>query len=211
MDYRKFLGLPLLLLLIFCPLSLSYSEDYTPLEIEIKLYNDGVSHVTLIVESDPTKAEVEVTLYGQNITDVLVVNQSNLPLEFNTTSEGIKVTALGSTSMNVTYFSDSYISKIGDVWTFNFTASATANVILPSGASLLSTSIIPLDIQTLNGQLHIVFPDDVFSINYTLSEVGPSNGDKNGSGFDLAFYYLIGIYVVLFAIIVYAYHRLGNR
>jgi hypothetical protein len=118
---------------------------------------------------------------------------------------------LGSLSLNISYTSNSYTSRIRNIWIVNFNAPTTATLILTSGASLLSTSIIPFDLKTVKGQINIVSPSGVFSINYALGEVETNPKPSQNTGYDQAFYWMASIFAVIFSLITIIYWRLGKN
>jgi len=200
----------MLFFILFNPVILSYSQDYALDNIIVKIYSDGFADVNYLVKVDSSKTSVNIELNGNNITDVIVVNENNRLLENNMIKSGISVVTLGSLSINITYSSGSYTSKIGNLWTINFTASATTTLLLPKNASLLSTSIIPLDLYTVQGEQNVVLPASTFSVSYILGDVDVNPKPIEDKGYNQVFYLMAGLYVAIFGLIVFIYWRLGK-
>ncbi|MCD6480383.1 hypothetical protein J7L65_06345, partial [Candidatus Bathyarchaeota archaeon] len=70
-------------LLILLTLLTSLQGAYTPLELTIRVYDDGYVAVDYVISLDPTLVEVNVTLFGLLYQDLMVEDQEGLPLNYS--------------------------------------------------------------------------------------------------------------------------------
>jgi uncharacterized membrane protein len=164
------------ILLLFLITALSVrgvqSADYTPLNLEASIYVDGVIGITYSVSVDPTLARVSIPLFGSQLSSLLVLNENNIPLVNAVNNSSITVDTLGALGLKVTYVTQDLTKKIGTLWTFNITAPGNIDVLLPSGATIVSLSQIPINVQTLDGRSLITFPAGPLSVSYIVTAMG---------------------------------------
>lgn len=155
-----------------------YAQEYSPIELVFLVYSNGLTEVDYYVESDPTNLRVELPLFGDHFHGLVIRDQDGLPLDSLLMEMGVIVDSIGSTYVNLTYFTSSLTTKIGLVWTFNVSTPSESLVVLPSGATIFDISHIPLDLYTINGNQHLVLPEGNISISYLLS-INPSREEAN--------------------------------
>ncbi len=164
----------ILLLLLITALSIRgvQSADYTPLNLEASIYVDGVIGITYSVSVDPTLARVNIPLFGSQFSSLLVLNENNIPLVNAVNGSSITVDTLGALGLKVSYVTQDLTKKIGTLWTFNITAPENIDVLLPSGATIVSLSQIPINVQTLDGRSLVTFPSGKLSVSYIVTVMG---------------------------------------
>ena len=170
---RRGWGVLLLVVLISAsPMHIALSADYTPSSLIVIVYSDGIVGVEYHVESDPTAVRVSMPLFGSTFTDLLVVNQDGLPLVTTQLGSTITVDSLGASRLTLTYSTQELTSKLGILWTLNVTSPVNLDVLLPSGATIVSISQIPLRVETISEHPSVTMPPGVDSVSYVVSAVG---------------------------------------
>jgi len=169
---RTGLGLLLLLLLLTSPVPISLSLDYTPTSLAVTLYIDGVVGIEYKGDVNPTAVRVTIPLLSSRFPDLLVVNQNGLPLVTSQSGSSVTVDTLGASKLTITYSTQELTSKVGTLWTLNVTSPTNLVVMLPSGATIIDMSQIPLDVSTVSGRTQVTMPPGADSISYVVSAVG---------------------------------------
>ncbi len=149
-----------------------FSADYTPQRLVVTVYADGSAGVVYGIDVDPTLVRVSVPLFGSTFTDLLVVNENGLPLVTSESTSNVTVDALGASKLTFTYSTSELTSKVGMLWTLNMTSPTNLVVLLPTGATIVSLSQIPLDVKTVNERSQITLPPGSDSISYVISASG---------------------------------------
>ena len=164
----------MLLLLLVAALSIRgvQSADYTPLNLEASIYVDGVIGIMYSVSVDPTLAKVSIPLFGSQFSSLLVLNENDIPLVNTVTNSLISVDTLGAIGLKVSYVTQDLTKKVGTLWTFNITTPGNVDVLLPSGATIVSLSQIPINIQTVDGRSLVTFPAGPLSVSYIVTAMG---------------------------------------
>jgi len=148
-----------------------FALDYTISTLSISLDTDGFANVEYQISTIPTVANISLPLLGDKYVNFLVTDQNQDPLNY--TISGVVVTVLSfGASVDISYSTQSLTSKIGDLWSMNFTSPVSIDILLPQGDTLVSLSQIPLEISTINQRQSILLPDGPNEITYQLGIVG---------------------------------------
>jgi hypothetical protein len=90
-----FLGLLILQILFSIPHT--YCDvEYTPQELSINVYSDGVADLNYKLEIDPTLLSVNVSLVGDTYENMLVRDQDNILLDYGIFDGFAKIDVLRS-------------------------------------------------------------------------------------------------------------------
>jgi len=156
------------LLLVLISVPTVQAQEYTPLELEFMIYNDGTVRVDYRVETDPTEVRVDVPLFGTHYEDVVIRNLDGLAIGSTETATGLLIDTIGSIGVNITYYTSDLTTKIGIVWSFNITTPIESRVTLPVGATMFDVSDIPTKIITVDGRKSISLSPGDLSISYVV-------------------------------------------
>jgi uncharacterized membrane protein len=175
------IGLGTLLILIIVASSVPYihSADYTPTSLTVAIYTDGVIGIEYNVEVDILAAKVTIPLFTSSFPDLLVVNQDGLPLVMTPIDSSVIIDTLGASKITITYSTQELTSKVGNLWAFNVTSPTNLVVTLPSGATIVSMSQMPLDVSIVDGRTQVMMPPGDDSISYVISGVGTKEHAKS--------------------------------
>ena len=159
---------------LFCLLmpTMVYGQDYTLDTLSLNIYSDGNVDVEYVIEPDIIQAQVNVTLIGENYQDVLAVDPDGILLDWTFIDTGIEVDSLGSTSLTITYTTDSITSKTGSQWSISLESEIPVLYTLPAGAVLVGLNPAPTGISIIENQAIITMPAGVSSISYLIGTTG---------------------------------------
>jgi len=149
-----------------------YGQDYAPDSLSLTVYSDGSVDVEYVIEPDTTQAQVNVSLIGEGYQDILVVDPDGIILDWGFTDDGIEVDSLGSTSLTITYTTDSITNKIGSQWSISVNSEISVLYTLPAGAVLVGLNPAPAGISIIDNQAIITMPVGSSSISYLIGTTG---------------------------------------
>ncbi|MCW4049571.1 MAG: hypothetical protein NWE89_07515 [Candidatus Bathyarchaeota archaeon] len=150
-----------------------YAADYSLINLELVTYNDGVTDIYTSFEVDPSKVRVDVPLIGYPFQGLQALDQDGLPLDAEVTPTGATVDTLGSTELDIVYLTSALTSKLGTVWTLNFSSPITSTVQLPPSSTIVSLSDVPLYIDTEeDSTILVMLPGDI-SVSYITTIIDP--------------------------------------
>jgi uncharacterized membrane protein len=167
---RNKLGL-LILFLILIQIKPA-SAQTTPTDLTINLYSDGVTRLDYLFPAEITSLQTNISLIGQSYQSLIILNEEGLPLEYVQNSYGLTVYSLGSSLVNLTYLTSELTGKNGVIWSLNITIPISSRIILPNGATIINLNIIPLEIDSINGQTSVIMPSGLVLIEYTVNIIG---------------------------------------
>ena len=173
------MGTLLVLIIVSSAVPYLHSADYSPTSLTATIYVDGVIGVEYNVEVDIMAVKVTIPLFTSSFLDLLVVNQNGLPLVMTPIDSSVIIDTLGASKITITYSTQELTSKVGNLWAFNVTSPANLVVTLPSGATIVSMSQMPLDVSTVGGRTQVTMPPGDDSISYVISGVGTKEHAKS--------------------------------
>jgi uncharacterized membrane protein len=148
------------------------SAQTTPTDLTINLYSDGVTRLDYLFPAEITSLQTNISLIGQSYQSLIILNEEGLPLEYVQNSDGLTVYSLGSSLVNLTYLTSELTGKNGVIWSLNITIPISSRIILPNGATIINLNIIPLEIDSINGQTSVIMPSGLVLIEYTVNIIG---------------------------------------
>jgi len=119
---------------------------------------DGYVLVDHELRLNQTFPSVNISLLGEAYEEILVVDEQNLPLDYELADGEASINSLDATQIHISYFTTDLTSKTGKYWTLTAELSTNATVILPEDASILSLNNVPELIESTNGQVTLVMP-----------------------------------------------------
>lgn len=149
---------------------LAYAQDdVTPNSLEVKVYPDGSTLVTYVVESDPTKVRVEVDLFNDNFNNLIIRDEDGIPLASSITDTGLKIDSIGALELIIVYTTSDLTTKDGPIWDLNLISPVSTMVILPQGAAIFDLGNIPTDLGFIDGSQYVELPAGEIYVSFILA------------------------------------------
>lgn len=155
----------ILLLLVANIFPLSSSETLPP-SMDLYVLSDGTTEVNYKLYVNSTEVSVLLALPGSPYQNLLISNQDRLPLEYTLNSSGVTVETLGSSSLDIIYFTQSLTSKTENIWELNLTAPITCKIVLPEGSMIIGLNQIPLEIGTELENPYVIMDSGPVEVTY---------------------------------------------
>jgi uncharacterized membrane protein len=165
------LGILILQILFSAPHALCDAE-YTPQELSINVYSDGIADLKYNVVIDPTLLSINVSLVGDTYENMLVRDQDNILLDYWLYEGFAKIDVIGSQSIEIEYTASDLTNKTGSLWMLNLEAPVNANIQLPKRATIISFEPTPIGISFLEDAVSLTMPTGYVEISYVLGVVG---------------------------------------
>ncbi len=149
-------------------LPLGALAQVTPESLSLQVYSDGSVDVEYVFKPDPIQAQVNVTLFGDLYQNIIIVDQDGILLDWELIPGGVQVDSLGSSSVVISYSTDSLTDKSGSQWTIGVTSPIDVLFTLPVDAVLVGLSPTPVGISFIDNQAFISMPAGTSQISYLL-------------------------------------------
>jgi len=158
-----------MIILLFIPPVAFAQDDVTPTSLEVKVYPDGSTLVTYVVESDPTKVRVEVDLFSDNFNNLIIRDEDSIPLASSITDTGLEIDSIGALELIIVYTTSDLTTKDGPIWDLNITSPVSTMVILPQGAAIFDLGNIPTDLGFIDGSQYVELPAGEIYVSFILA------------------------------------------
>jgi uncharacterized membrane protein len=153
----------LLLIVHIFPLS---SSETLPPSLDLYVLSDGTTEVNYKLYVNSTEVSIVIELPGPPYQSLLISNQERLPLEYTFNSSGVTIETLGSSSLDIIYFTQRLTSKTENIWELNLTAPITCKIVLPEGSMIIGLNQIPLEIGTEIENPYVIMDSGPIEVTY---------------------------------------------
>jgi uncharacterized membrane protein len=152
--------------------SVNSQQAYSPDELFLNVYVDGVIRIEYHIKIDVTYPQIEISLFGTLYEDLIVEDENGLPLDYSLVENGISIYSLGASSAKITYFTPDLTNKSARFYILQLNSPINSNIILPEEATIISLNEVPITIGNLNGHSLLTMPKGKQEITYVVGVVG---------------------------------------
>ena len=117
----------------------------------ILVTEDGDAFVNQTLSVPQNATSVTIPLLSSQVGDIYSVGQAGNTISYEISSQDITIYTLGETSVYLSYDTESLTSKVGSLWTIDYSWAGNSTLELPYESTILSISDLPLSISTVNG------------------------------------------------------------
>lgn len=161
---KKKLCLLMLFFMLVTPVWASNPQD-----LSINIQSDGITRLDYLFLAEQTSLTTNISLLGETYENLFIVNEGGLPLEYVETSEGLTIYSLGSALVNLNYLTSELTGKTGVIWSLTINVPISSEILLPSGATIISLNTIPLEIDTVDERTVLIMPAGIIQVSWTLN------------------------------------------
>ena len=157
-------------------------EAETLWQLSYTVYGDGYTQVQALYLANATAVEINITLLSQSPEMLLATNEEGLPLQYSQEGGSATIYTLGSTQVNLTYFTQGFTSKEGATWSFKAPTPIPCRVRFPPGSVILYLNTTPLEIGLEGESPWILLPPGGAHVEYTWSLGDPGEAAAQALG-----------------------------
>jgi uncharacterized membrane protein len=202
MKNIKKVSLGFLILFLFITAVLIFSVEaqnyFTGQVTQVKVYSDGLAHITQTLIIDELKTDVTVSLISASVENLIVLDANKLAVDYELADSILKVFSLGATQITIEYDTTSLTNKQAEVWTLILNNPYNLTVSLPRNSTIVYLNQVPTVIDTSTNQLSLVLPSNHWEISYTI----PLQQDDDSQSTDYSTITLPLQYVIIIIAIV---------
>jgi uncharacterized membrane protein len=148
------------------------ASTYDDRELFLTVYGNGDVDVEYSIIANTTLPRITVPLLGDLFTDILIINEENIPLDFEIIDGAAIIDTLGEDELLIIYTVMDLVDKEGGLWTLNIDSPTDFSVILPPGAIIIGLSSIPNTITSVNDQYSLNLNSGLQNVSYSMGVVG---------------------------------------
>ena len=194
----------ILMLLSFSTATTVVAQSLFEVEsIELKVYRDGLVHVTQALIVDELAPEVTLPLLSESVENVLVLDENQLAVDYEINGGNLTVFTLGAEHVLVEYDTVSLTRKEAEVWTLIADNPYNLTVFLPQNATVIYLSQMPTAIDTSGTGIKLSLYPSQWEISYVLPLLPEDETKDNGAPWTtIPIEYLIAAIVAVTAVVI---------
>lgn len=192
------------------PIQSSFSS---PRDLNLIIYPDGTTHVSMEIDIDPSLTDYELNLFGKTIDNFVVIGDEEFLLDVNIIDDSALIQTFGSSVISVEYDIYDLVSKQGKLWTFSLDSPTDFTLLLPINSAIVGMSNLPINMKLVDEQNQISLSSGETEIDYFFSTSIVNNPVSEIKPEIDYFPYLIIIITILFisfGIIIFVRNKQKN-
>jgi uncharacterized membrane protein len=180
------------------------------LEVEstdVRVYRDGLAHVTQTLLLDELSAEVTVSLLSASVENLVVLDKNLLAVDYQLNQNDLVIYSLGAAKLQVQYDTNALTRKENEVWTLALNNPYSVSVFFPVNSTIVYLNSAPTAIDTTNNELSLYLNSGQWEVSYLLQLLTEDQNSQtpvpNGIvGFPFEYIVAIGIVLAVVLLVV---------
>ena len=148
------------------PIQSSFSS---PRVLDLIIYPDGTTHVSVEVNVDPLATDYELELFGSTIDNFVVVGENGFLLNTDVIGNSALIETFGSSVITIEYDIHDLVAKQGRIWTFSLDAPSDFTLLLPKNSAIVGMTNLPINMEIINDQNQLTLSVGDTEIDYLFS------------------------------------------
>ncbi len=150
------------------PIQSSFSS---PRILDLIIYPDGSTHVSIEIDVDPFVTDYELDLFGSTIDNFIAIGENEFLLTSDVVGNFALIETFGSSVISVEYDIHDLISKQGRVWTFSLDAPSDFTLLLPKNSVIVGMTNLPINMEIVDDKNQLTLSSGNVEINYLFSTI----------------------------------------
>jgi len=199
-------GMAILMLISFATATTVVAQSLFEVEsLDLTVYRDGLVHVTQTIIVNELAPEVTLPLLSASVENVIVLDESQLAVDYEINGGNLTVFTLGAERVLVEYDTVALTEKDAEVWTLVADNPYTLTAFLPQNATVVYLSNMPTAIDTSGTGIKLSLYPGQWEISYVLPLLPDDGTEDNGAPWTtIPIEYLIIAIVAVTAIVLSA-------
>jgi len=184
----------------------------SPRDLDLIIYPDGSTHVSLEIHVDPFLTDFELNLFGSNIDNLVVIGNNEFLLDSEIIDDIALIQTFGSSVITIEYDIHDLVSKQGKLWTFSLTSPSDFTLLLPQNSAIVGMTNLPINMEIINDQNQLTLSSGNTEIDYFFSITTITNTISDEKIETDYFSYAIvgGIIIIIIATIIFVKSKRKN-
>jgi uncharacterized membrane protein len=212
-DMKAIFAFMTVLALIVSATSIVAAQSLFDVEaVDLIVYRDGLVHVKQTLTIDELAPEITLRLLSSSIENVIVLDESQLSVDYEIDGENLTVFTLGAKRVSVEYDTISLTSKEAEVWTLIVNTPFILTVFLPQNSTVIYLNMMPTAIDTSGTRIKLSLYPSQWEISYVLPLTSDDGADGNGTSYNaIPIEYLILAIVAVVVLVILALLIIRHR
>ena len=192
----------LLALFLFSTFGSAAAESQFEVDtITIKVYRDGLTHITQTLVVDDLLPKIELPLLSSSTENLIVLDENQLAVDYQQNAANLTVFTLGASHVSVEYDSIALTNKKADVWTLILNSPYNLTVFLPQNSTIVYLSQVPTTINATGTELSLALHLGQWELSYIVPLL-PEDQNKDDLSAGIPVEYFIAIAIAAFTAVL---------
>jgi uncharacterized membrane protein len=170
--------------------------------ITVKIYRDGLAHVTQTISVDELNPEIDLPLLSSSLENLIILDENQLAVDYQLITTNLTIFTLGTAQVSIEYDTIVLTSKHADVWTLSLNNPYNLTVSLPQNSTVVYLNQVPTAIDTTGTELSLSLNPGQWELSYIVPlQQEDQNGDAPWATIPIE-YFIITIAAVVATIII---------
>jgi uncharacterized membrane protein len=204
----------ILLTFLLCPVLNTIVEaqgTYATQTTAIKVYRDGLTHITQTLTVDELQPAVSISLISTSIENLIAFDENNITVDYVLNSTTLTVFSLGAKQIVIEYDTAVLTNKQAEVWTIQLKNPYDVKLILPFNSTIVYLNQVPTLIDTTGDELALSIGPNQWEISYIVPLQDNSQDDGSSIAPFPIEYLIAAAIIVAVAIVVVAWLLMRKR
>lgn len=203
-----------LLTVLLCPVLNAIVEaqgTYTAQTTTIKVYRDGLAHVTQNLTVDELQSAVSIPILSASVENLIALDENNITVDYVLNSTTLTVFSLGAKQISIEYDTAVLTNKQAEVWTIQLNNLYDVKLILPFNSTIVYLSQVPTLIDTTGDELALSIGPNQWEISYIVPLQDNSQDDGSSIAPFPIGYLIVAAVIVAVAIVIVVWLLMRKR
>lgn len=203
-----------LLTVLLCPVLNAIVEaqgTYTAQTTTIKVYRDGLAHVTQNLTVDELQSAVSIPILSASVENLIALDENNITVDYVLNSTTLTVFSLGAKQISIEYDTAVLTNKQAEVWTIQLNNLYDVKLILPFNSTIVYLSQVPTLIDTTGDELALSIGPNQWEISYIVPLQDNSQDDGSSIAPFPIGYLIVAAVIVAVALVIVVWLLMRKR
>lgn len=195
-----------LIFLLFLSVTMSAASEprYQVGSVNLKIYRDGLAHLTQTLIVNETFPEIALTLLSTSVENLIVFDENQSVLDYVIDGLNLTIFTLGAKGVSLEYDTISLTMKEAEVWTLIVDSPYNLTVFLPENSTVVYLSEMPAAIDTEGDKITLSLFPAPWEISYIIPLFPQDEStDKDSSSKTIPNEYLVAAAVAAVFLIMF--------
>jgi len=184
---------------------------YTTQTTTIKVYRDGLTHITQTLTVDELQSAVSIPLLSTSVENLIALDENNITVDYVLNSTTLTVFSLGANQIVIEYDTPVLTNKQAEVWTIQLNNPYDVKLILPFNSTIVYLNQVPTLIDTSGDELALSIGPNQWEISYIVPLQDNSQDDGSSIAPFPIGYLIVAAVIVAIAIVIVAWLLMRKR
>jgi uncharacterized membrane protein len=191
-----------ILLILMLSITVSAENTFNTEAMTLKVYRDGLVHVTQSLVVDAFSPKIAVTLLSSSVENLIILDENQTAVDYQLGNGNLTIFTLGTVRVSIEYDTVALTTKNAGIWTLIFDSPYNLTVVLPQNSTVIYLNHLPNAINATGKELSLSLSSGYWEISYVVPLQLEELDETNPPQATIPVEYLLSAVVVVSVIII---------